>query len=171
MNTSLMERTNNNNKNMKYRIDKDELEDFELTVLEYVKDSVPHTEENGYIVFDEDTYNKIDSIENINDGIIREITWNEDNAKFFREHKESIMDYLQWVIKDTEYDSIIELIGYSEYFYRDNITFDDIGNALFNKDLIPDIHSWEFQVQSYVTIFLVETLIFKIKNRSEKYEN
>ena len=86
---------------MKYIIDKDEFEDFELTVLEYIKESVPHTEENWYIVFDEDTYNKIESIENINDGTIREIIWNEENAQFFRDCRKSIIDYLQWIIKDT----------------------------------------------------------------------
>ena len=155
---------------MNYRIDKDEFEDIELTVLEYIKESVPHTEENGYIVFDEDTYNKIESIENINDGLIFEITWNEDNARFFRDCRKSIIDYLKWFIKDTGHNSIIELIYNSEYFYRDDITMDDIGNALFNKDLIPDIYSWEFQVQSYVTIFLVENLIFKIINHCEEDE-
>lgn len=155
---------------MKYRIDKDEFEDFELTVLEYIKESVPHTEENGYIVFNEDTYNMIESMENVCDGLIHEITWNEDNAQFFRDCRDSIIDYLQWTIKDIDYNSIIEFIYYSKYFEKDDITMDDIGNALFNKDLIPDIHSWEFQVQSYITIFLVETLIFKIINHYEKYE-
>lgn len=156
---------------MKYKVDIDELEDFELTVLNHINGSIPYTEENGYIVFDEDTYNKFDSIQDINDGTINEIIWNEDNMNFFKNHREDFMDYLKWFIKDTGYNSIIELIYDFDYFSKDDITMDDIGNALFNKELNPDLHSWEFQVQSYLTIFVVDNLIFKLKNNIFKNNN
>lgn len=156
---------------MNYKVDIDELEDFELTVLNYIKGSIPYVEENGYVVFDEDTYNKFNSIEEINDGTINEIVWNEDNMNFFKIHREDFMDYLKWFIKDTGYNSIIELIYNFDYFSRDDITMDDIGNALFNKELNPDLHSWEFQVQSYLTIFVVDNLIFKLKNIIFKNNN
>lgn len=156
---------------MNYKVDIDELEDFELTVLNHIKGSIPYVEKNGYVVFDEDTYNKFNSIEEINDGTINEIIWNEDNMNFFKTHREDFMDYLKWFIKDTGYNSVIELIYNFDYFSRDDITMDDIGNAIFNKELNPDLHSWEFQVQSYLTIFVVDNLIFKLKNIIFKNNN
>ena len=159
---------------MKYRVDKDYINDFDMMILEHIKDSIPYTEEDNYLIFDEDTGTKINDFREACDGSIREVIWNEDNAEYFRDHRESFIEALQEsaedIMCDEEHPSAVSFVGSFNCFREDDITYDDIAKGLFDPTLKPDIHSWEFQVQSMCTIWAVERLMFDLQNNIEEIE-
>lgn len=156
---------------MKYKIDRDRLTDFEFTVLKYIKQSVPFTysKKDNTINFKQETKEFIENFHEACDGSISEVTWNEDNANFFRKHREQLIEALQNeacnVMCTDEHPSAVSFVASFGTFQNDDITYDDIGNGLFNRKLKkPDLYSWEFQVQSIATIWMVEHIIYKIRD-------
>ena len=159
---------------MKYRVDKDYINDFDMMILEHIKDSIPYEEDDTYLFFDEDTGTKINDFREACDGSISEVTWNEDNAEYFREHRESFIEALKdmadSIMSDEEHPSAVSLVGSFNCFREDDITYDDIAKGLFDTTLKPDIYSWEFQVQSICTIWAVEQTIFNLQNNLKEIE-
>lgn len=156
---------------MKYKIDRDKLTDFEFTVLKYICQSVPFTysKKDDTIIFKEETKEFIENFHEACDGSIKEVTWNEDNAEYFRKHRDSMIEALQYmannIMSDEEHPSAVSLVGSFNCFRNDDITYDDIARGLFDKSIKnPDLYSWEFQVQSTVTIWMVEQTIYTLRD-------
>lgn len=161
---------------MKYKIDRDKLTDFEFTVLKYIRQSVPFTysKKEDTIIFKEETKEFIENFHEACDGSIKEVTWNEDNAEYFRKHRDSMIEALQYmannIMSDEEHPSAVSFVSLFDYFNEDDITYDDIAKGLFDTSLKPYVYSWEFHVQSVCTIWAVEQTIFNLQNNLEEIE-